>query len=647
MDPAPPAVLSRNSSGISSPSPMSRLQTHISFEELDDYVQMSPLSKWEYKLSIAFPSVVLSPDMIVTLCTAVRQSVKQVGHDCILFVDMDCTNSNLSDDSFSKLISEAAPAAMRKSGRVGVSKLALSGNRLTDSVISEIKDLAKLNANARYKYRTPTPVASGSIVDLSWNHIKEIASVEYLVGDRFVKIPEQSADAFERVWIDVENNFLDPVALQVKISALVADEKRKITLCSKDDVEAEPSPAATVPKCSKTGCVAKCRIHFVKEALVNQRDQIESITEETESLTAANDGFVTPPSGAEDKVDVQSVAVEEEFGVDISPSIEEMTKALLAGLKISPKTAEAKKPDAPSAGSAEDISRSLLNLLHASAATKTKEVSTPPPSSAMPQNVINLFAASKSMPAGQPAPAPASRGMSLADLEATLKTGTVTASGVMSQTLKPVEKVPPKLYTTVRVPLKVFTPFASATPLCGLELRVDQLGYRVVRVTEKPGQDGHIREGDVITAIDGEPLVALPGVAEGEREKVIRATFGKRLRDGVQLIIQRPTQVSWSDLNPDNATMVERKLDFGLMLLGAGIDWKNLAAKLPMAVMQAKLVCQSMGIEGKLEHTDGTTDTSPVLTLKGPAGLVDKAMRQFCVVIVKGALLQQQQENPQ
>jgi hypothetical protein len=83
------------------------------------------------------------------------------------------------------------------------------------------------------------------------------------------------------------------------------------------------------------------------------------------------------------------------------------------------------------------------------------------------------------------------------------------------------------------------------------------------------------------------------------------------------------------------------------MLLGAGIDWKNLAAKLPMAVMQAKLVCQSMGIEGKLEHTDGTTDTSPVLTLKGPAGLVDKAMRQFCVVIVKGALLQQQQENPQ
>jgi hypothetical protein len=175
-----------------------------------------------------------------------------------------------------------------------------------------------------------------------------------------------------------------------------------------------------------------------------------------------------------------------------------------------------------------------------------------------------------------------------------------------------------------------------------LELRVDQLGYRVVRVTEKPGQDNNIREGDVITAIDGEPLVALPGLAEAEREKIIRNTFGKRIRDGVQLIIQRPIQVSASDVNPDSNVIVSRRLDFGLVLLGAGIDWKNLVSKLSMAVMQAHVVCQSLGIEGQL---DADSPDGPVLILKGPCGLVDKAMRQYCVVIMKAILMQKQQDG--
>jgi hypothetical protein len=83
------------------------------------------------------------------------------------------------------------------------------------------------------------------------------------------------------------------------------------------------------------------------------------------------------------------------------------------------------------------------------------------------------------------------------------------------------------------------------------------------------------------------------------------------------------------------------------MLLGAGIDWKSLVGKFPMAVQQAKVVCQSFGIDGKLESIPSLDDpnATPFLTLKGPAGLVDKAMRQFCVVIVKGALLQQQQQQ--
>jgi hypothetical protein len=201
--------------------------------------------------------------------------------------------------------------------------------------------------------------------------------------------------------------------------------------------------------------------------------------------------------------------------------------------------------------------------------------------------------------------------------------------------------------TLLKVPMKVFTPFAGATPLCGLELRIDPLGYRVVRVTEKPGQGGNIKEGDIITAIDGDSLAGagnlqLDGAASG-----IRATFGKKLRDGVIVDIQRPKTITSADLHPDANTVVERKLDFGLMLLGAGIDWRSLVNKLPMAVQQAKVVCQSFGVDGQLDPVTNTSDpnATPVLTLKGPVGSVDKAMRQFCVVIVKGALLQQQQQQ--
>ena len=545
------ATLTRNSSrasGLASPSPMSRLQTHISFEDLDDFVQLVSTGKWEYKLSVAFPSVVLSGDMIVTVCVAIKQSVKSISHDSTLLLDLDIANAELSDESFLKILATAAPMAMRKSGRIAFANLKLSGNQLSDRAVEELVGILTLNREAKYKYRAKTLV-SGT-VDLSSNRIASVKIIE-----SFLKLALAGESGL--ILLNLENNSIDPAALAKVVAEIGA------TVCAFEDDESGV--------CAGTNCVAKCRIHIARKSIHDSSAQ----------------GFETP-----------AVATEEPS----QPSIEEMTRALLAGLKITPPGTERKTPLAEPASGTEDISKSLLNLLHESA-SKLK--------SAGAERTTTM------------------NGRSLSDIEASL--------------IRPKPPSQPT-YSAVRAPLKVFTPFAGATPLCGLELRVDSLGYRVVRVTEKPGQDGNIREGDVITAIDGEPLVALPGISDSDREKAIRSTFGRRLKDGVQLIIQRPINVAPEDINPDPSTMVERRLDFGLMLLGAGIDWRMLVSKLPVAQQQAAVICQTLGIEGKLDTMAAGPDASPALWLKGPAGLVDKAMRQFCVVIVKAALIQQQEE---
>ena len=544
---------------VAEPSPVARMQTHISFEELDDFVQLSGIGKWEQRLTVAFPQVVLSEEMVTTLCLGIKQSVKQVSHDSILLIELDCTNGLLSDESFIKIVSEAAPMAMRKSGRIGISKLLARGNFLTEKSLDELVGIAKLHKDAKYKYKVKEVIGGGeATVDLSLNNLSLISNL-----DAFLSCPSLKSLTF---FLNISNN-------KYNLSALAGLLKNNA-----------------------------CKIKVSPESLLEQKNQDEE-EEDEEQVESKELAASSAPSSAS------------------SPSVEEMTKALLAGLKISK----------PSRGS-EDISRSLLNLLHASAKQKEEAVLSVSGSSngLINKNVQNLFDASSKTASTSLSnkPLDAGVGMSLTELEASLK-----------QQPKPPSLVD-RPFTTVRAPLKVFTPFPGAAPLCGLELRIDALGYRVVRVTEKPGQDGNIREGDVITAIDGEPLVALPGIIpQTDREKAIRNAFGKRLKDGVQLIIQRPNELASADLNPHNDTPIERKLDFGLMLLGAGIDWRSLVSKFPIAAQQAGVVCQAFGIEGKLE----TADSSPILHLKGPAGLVDKAMRQFCVVIVKGALLQQQQ----
>ena len=611
---------SSTASGIAgSPSPISRLQTHISFEDLDDFVQMSASGKWDNRLKIAFPSVVLSPDMIVTVCTAIRQSVKTVAHDCNILLDMDLTDAELSDDSFSRILSNAAPMAMRKSGRISFINIRLGGNRLTDRTVEELGLIFSLHRDAKNKYKVKDPIGEGCVVDLARNRLKSVTSIATMLNGALAR---PGGPLF---LIKLENNWLDQAALEKLIQI---DFLGIATVCPVDDED----DVGDNNNCCGLSCKPpgkKCRLHVSSDSLVNQllggggsdEDDNDDDNAAPISRRAGSSGFITP-SQVEEK----------------APSIEEMTRALLAGLKITPESSgpptatKSTPPPLEAKSSSEDISRSLLNLLHASA-SKLRSSSQVVGEPAMNQNVMNLFNSGRT--SGSPVP-PAS-GRSLSEVEALLKSSSSTAA---SPPVKP--KSVTAAYAAVRVPLKVFTPFPGATPLCGLELRVDPLGYRVVRVTEKPGQDGNIKEGDVITAIDGEPLVALPGVAESDREKAIRATFGKRLKDGVQLIIQRPIEVQPSDLNPAPSLAVERKLDFGLMLLGAGIDWRMLLTKLPVAQQQALVICQGLGIEGKLETSP---ESSPLLVLKGPAGLVDKAMRQFCVVIVKAALLQLQQAS--
>ena len=633
--PDPLPVISRKTSVISSPSPMNRVQTHISFEELDDFVQLTSVSKWEFRLTVAFPSVVLSEDMVQTLCGAIKQNLKPVTHDSILLVQIDCTDAMLSFESFKKIFAEAVPIPMRKSGRVSIEKLALRGNRIDDRVVKELEAFDSLNTAAMYKYKTEFPIAAGCHIDLAMNRLRDLSSVDFLA--KRILAGDARKPISDPLQVNLEGNFFDLPKMKARLKSITAPARGGPVRTHMYSDDAKDAKMCTSEKCLGR---PNCYIHVSNESIVSQRDPIDAIAEEDQATSQV--GFVTPPA-------VEEPPSSSKKG---SPhSVEDMTKALLAGLKITPQKSMVSSPEesskpgkaatpAATPSSAEDISRSLLNLLHSSASSKIlasepslSEEAAAAGKSTFSPNVMNLFA-SKSV-----TPVPAGR--SLSDLEAALKSN---ATSITSPTLKPADRTPPKLYTAVRVPLRVFTPFAGATPLCGLELRVDPLGYRVVRVTEKPGQDGNLREGDVITAIDGEPLVAFPGASELEREKSIRAIFGKRLRDGAMLIVQRPMTVASGDLNPDNAVSVERRLDFGLMLLGAGIDWRNLVSKFPMAVQQAKVVCQSLGIEGKLEAAAPTqsSDASPVLTLRGPAGQVDRAMRQFCVVIVKGALVQQE-----
>jgi len=626
------------------------MQTHISFEELDDFVQLVQISKWQHKLSISFSDVVLSLEMITTVCQAIKQSIKRVDHDCQIHLEIDCKNSQLSDESFRKIFAEATPNVMRKSGRICIDKLCLSGNSIGAETIRDICQIISLNKEAKYRYKFQHAISAG-LIDLSFNDIREIDVVESF----FKCIHDAGTEKF--VFVKLSGNYLEPI--KIFREKATNDWSKRFGLSIITEIDESDSSLSTgndsqqsTSVCTKSKCVNKCTLHLTSDSLEEQRQQSDSTPGASQDVS----GYLTPPAA--------------------TPSIEDMTKALMEGLKISPGIETAGPPKlhrdnqekaasvleqfmknsgpkssstsssnivsqarvAASNGSAEDISKSLLNLLHSSAVNKIRggdEVFQTPISGAaapgssvqatpMTPNVLSFFNAAAA--AGGP----------------------VTSSSSGRKQTPPVQK---NEYTIVRVPLRVFTPFTGATPLCGLELRIDPMGYRVVRVTEKPGQDGNIREGDIITAIDGDVLigshVGLSATNDLDREKTIRTNFGRKVRDGVMVTIQRPSSVSGSDLHPDPSTVVERKLDFGLMLLGAGIDWKNLVGKLPMAVQQAKVVCQSFGIEGKLESIPNVDDpnATPFLTLKGPAGLVDKAMRQFCVVIVKGALLQQQQQN--
>ena len=640
------------SRSLSTPSPLHRMHTtHISFEELDDYVQLTQLSKWQYKLVVSFSEVVLASDMIVTLCQAIKQSIKRVDHDCQLHVEIECRNSELSDDSFRRILAETSPNVMRKSGRVCFGKLELFGNKIGSESIREFLQIVNLNKDAKYRYKFSH--AFNGLIDLSNNELTNIDEIE-----NFLSAVGSPPSGSLPVVLLLGNNFFGAT-----FSTAVEDWKTKHHLKVVDDSESgdeDLEPREGV--CGRKRCVGNCWFH-----LVNVLDQNEPTEIEPTDPVEAISGFITPAK--EDSLG----------GGSTPPTIEDMTKALLAGLKITPgQPSKVTTPDGashvfsnknkdpertgnvveqlmraaanstPSTGGiveqakdqmkSEDISKSLLNLLQAT--SRAKEQPTPP--TGMTPNVMSLF---NSAAGNSPGPAFGGRGVSLSDVEASLMKSDRVGSPPSRPTQSPpiVDSAP----TLLKIPLKVFTPFVGAAPLCGLELRIDPLGYRVVRVTEKPGQGGNIKEGDIITAIDGESLA---GTGSNQLEGVavaIRSKFGKQLRDGVIVDIQRPKMITSADLHPDANTLVERKLDFGLMLLGAGIDWRSLVNKFPMAVQQAKVVCQSFGVDGQLDPVTSTGDphATPILTLKGPVGSVDKAMRQFCVVIVKGALLQQQQQQ--
>ena len=672
---------------MSTPSPLHRLQTtHISFEELDDYVQLTQLSKWQYKLVVSFSEVVLAPDMVGTLCQAIKQSIKRVDHDCQLHVEIECRNSELPDESFRRILAETTPNVMRKAGRICVDKLDVCGNKIGSETIREFLLIANLNKDAKYRYKFSH--AFSGLIDLSMNQLNKIDEI-----DTFIQAIATGSSS-SAVVLCLSGNFLgSPLALLDEWKS-----KYHLTVVGDDESSGEEeSPDSARGACSRKTCRKNCWFHLTETSVLNQKDpsEAEVVVVETDPVEALS-GYITPA-----REDTSSGTGGQAGSLPTPPSIEDMTKALMAGLKITPgQPSKVVTPDgnshtfpnrnkdpertgnvveqlmkaAAAAGAAagsssfstpstgriveqakdqmksEDISKSLLNLLHAT--SKAKEHVTPSPplpaaTTGMTPNVMSLFSAAAA--GNSPGPNFGGKGMSVSDIEANLMRNDKGVV-VSSPRSRPAESPPPLWeppYSNLKAPLKVFTPFAGATPLCGLELRIDPLGYRVVRVTEKPGQEGNIKEGDIITAIDGESLAGGTASSSENGATAIRSTFGKKLRDGVIVDIQRPRKVTSADLHPDTNAVVERKLDFGLMLMGAGIDWRTLVSKFPMAVQQAKVVCQSFGVEGQLEPVTNMNDpnATPVLTLKGSVGMVDKAMRQFCVVIVKGALLQQQQQQ--
>jgi hypothetical protein len=298
---------------------------------------------------------------------------------------------------------------------------------------------------------------------------------------------------------------------------------------------------------------------------------------------------------------------------------EELSKTLLAGLRknqtppsVTSAAVVAQTQELLKSGiSTEEVSKSLLSLLHASTKERGVDLGGGKPSGDKPTGLSMLFEAATKAASSLPA-TPLTGGVSVSELEATMK----------------IIPAPP---VVINANIHVITPIPGSAPLCGVELRVEPYkGYRVIRVTEKPGQSGRIKEGDLILSIDGHDLWGKTGQA-------MRDIFGAHLRDNVGVTIERVD--GGNSLLPERQSpeaLVERKLDFALMLTGAGVDSKHaLSAQLPHIAKQAHLISQSFNIDGRIDQSEGQP---PMLVLKGRANLVDKAMRQFCVVIVKAAI---------
>ena len=437
---------------------------------------METVSRWERKLSIKCSDVVFATEeMVSMLCQAIKQSHSgAVAHDCTLALDFQCRHSGLGDDSFSKILAEAFPAIMRKSGRVVLANLDARGNKLTDVVLSEFVEIVNLHKSARYRYKVSSPI--GGTINLS------------------------------------DNSIVNP---QTLITTCLGLSQVSVLDLSRNTI-----PTTIVTICQKY-------MHSMQKLDLGH----------------------------------QKVAI----------SAAEMTSALREKMGLG------KSPDGQK--SATTPGQSLLSLLQKGTG-------------------------------GSPVP-PSGRGMSLSDLETQLLTRAAVVDDVGGATATAVGT------TTVHAALRVFSPFEGAVPLCGLELQVDDGGYRVVRVTEKPGQNNSVREGDLITHIGGESL--------GDRG-TIRTVFGRNLREGVSVTIVRGGSLPAKPSGP-----VWRELNFGLMLAGAGLEWRP--SSFPQTAQQAKLVCEAGNVEGELDLAE-----APILQLKGDVAQVDKVMRQFCVVIVKSAL---------
>ena len=436
---------------MSTPSPLHRLQTtHISFEELDDYVQLTQLTKWQYKLVIAFSDVVLASDMIVTLCQAIKQSIKRVDHDCQLHVELECKNSELSDDSFCRILAEASPSVMRKAGRVCVDRIEAGGNKIGLESVRELLQIVTLNKEAKYRYKFTHAITG--LIDLSSNHLVGVDEIENLLEN----IGAPSMDNSPLI-LNLGGNYLG-------LSA-VANWKNKphFTIVGDDEASGDEDTAmtaTTMNNCSRKKCIKNCWVHLVESTVLNQRDPKELEVEVETDPVEALSGYITP---TREEVTLSGEQPGEASSgsapITSPPSIQDMTKALLAGLKITPgqpskvttpdgashvfpnknrdpertgnvveqlmrAAAAASPPPQMSTGkiveqikSSEDISKSLLNLLHAT--SKAKEQAPTPPTGMTP-NVMSLFSSAVGVSPGGPPSSLSGRGMSVSDIEANL-----------------------------------------------------------------------------------------------------------------------------------------------------------------------------------------------------------------------------------